>query len=92
MKIWPDPVLARAAAICTLPVLRDQTLQTHPAGGAEYVGSPFTCADTYLGKANRYFALKCRLRSQPELLVIFFGQLNKADFGERICLVGQQTD
>ena len=91
MKIWPDPVLARAAAICTLPVLRDQTLQTHPPRGAD-VGSPLTCADVYLGEANGYFAVRCRLRSQPELLVISFSQLQKAVFGERIRLVSQHAN
>src|SRR5262249_40811024 len=31
-------------------------------------------------------------RPQPELVVISFRQLQKADLGERICLVGQQAD
>src|SRR5215467_2813367 len=54
--------------------------------------SPFTRADVYRGKADRYFALTYSLRPQIELVVISFSQLQKADFGERICFVGQQAN
>jgi hypothetical protein len=46
----------------------------------------------YRPLADRYFALAHTLRPQPELLVVSFSQLQKADFGKRICFVGQQAD